>query len=112
MKKLSYPMMAAVAGILIASAAPARADGTDACCAGSCCDDGIAASPKVRAMLNERCASGCVAPAHVAVTTTTRQTDVAASPKVQQMRNEKVLASTAAVSTETAGYSATGWDGI
>ncbi len=112
MKKLTYPLIAAVAGILIASAGQARAGGTDACCADSCCDDGIAASPKVRATLNERCASRCVTPTHVAVKTTTSQTDTAASPRVQRMRSEKAAVPAAVLSTESAGYSSTGPDGI
>src|SRR5436309_1830333 len=102
MKKLSYPVIAAVAGLLIASASQVQAGGS-----WSCCDDGIAASPKVRAMLDERCKSRCAAPAHITVTTTVRQTDIAASPRVQQMRSERSPA-VAVQSTETASYSPTG----
>lgn len=86
MKKLSYPVIAAVAGVLLASAAPARAGGT------SCCDNRVAASPKVQATLDERCNSHCAAPGETAAATTTRQTDFAASPKVQQMRTERAAA--------------------
>ncbi len=77
-------------------------------------DDGIAASPKVRAMLNERRARG-MAPQQVTIHQTAPQTTIAASPKVQQMRAEqKRLAATPRVAPETAGYSyrATGADGI
>ena len=77
----------------------------------SCCDDGIAASPKVRAMLNERCMSQCTAPAVVTTTTITRQTDVAASPRVQQMWSERTTAP-AVQTTETVGYQPSGADGI
>ena len=100
-------MIVAVAGLLIASATQAKAGGTD-----SCCNEGIAASPKVRAMLDERCKSLCTAPAQVTTTQTfIRQTDVAASPKVQQMRAERVVGPVVHT-TETAGYHATGADGI
>jgi hypothetical protein len=63
-------------------------------------------------MLDERCKSRCATPAQATMTTTTRQTDVAASPRVQQMRSERTPATSAAVSTETAGYRPTGSDGI
>jgi hypothetical protein len=110
MKKLSLPMIAAVAGLLIASAGQAKAGGTDACCSGSHCGDGIAASPKVRATLDERCTSCCTT-SQAGKATTTRQTEVAASPKVQQMRAERGASATAQ-SAEVAGYKPTGADGI
>ena len=80
----------------------------------SCCDDGMAASPKVRAMLDERCKSRCMVPAQMTTTQTiTRQTDIAASPKVQQMRATPTpMAAPVVQSTETAGYQPTGADGI
>src|SRR5207249_7985875 len=106
MKKLSYPLIAIAAGLLIAYPSQTKAGGTD-----SCCDDGIAASPKVRAMLDERCKSTCAAPSRVTVTTTTRQTDIAAPPKVQQMRAERT-AGPVVQATETTGYKPTGADGI
>jgi hypothetical protein len=90
---------------LLTAAGQARAGGT-----ASCCNDGITASPKVRAMLDERCMSQCAAPAQPTVSTVTRQTEFAASPKVQQMRSER--ANAAVVTMETAGYRATGDDGI
>src|SRR5438105_9297108 len=104
MKKLSYPLIAAVASLLIASASQVQAGGSS-----SCCDDGIAASPKVRAILDERCKSHCTAPAQMAVTTT-RHTDIAASPRVQQMRHER-MPRPVFLSSETASYRATGSDG-
>jgi len=103
MKNSKRFLIAAAALALFASAGQVRAGGTDACC-----DDKIAASPKVRVMLNEQCNSRCTPPAQTAVTTTTRQTDFAASPKVQQMRAAAPVAQT----KETAGYRTTGSDGI
>jgi hypothetical protein len=94
MKKLSYPMIAAIAGLFIASAGSALAGGSDACCAAGCCHDRTAASPKVNAMLNERCASKCT-PASQTASTITPNTAVAASPKAQQMRNENAQATVA-----------------
>ena len=112
MKKLSYAMIAAVAGLLLASAGQARAGEMDSCCSGSHCDDGIAASPKVRAMLDDRCKSRCASGTSMtSAQTVTRQTDVAASPKVQQMRAERTASATVH-NTETAGYQPTGRDGI
>lgn len=107
MKKLSYPIIAAVAGLLIVSASPARAGGSS-----SCCDDGIAASPKVSAMLNERCKSQCAAPAQAIASTIKSSALVAASPKVQQMRSERPSATVIQAAPETAGYRPTGWDGV
>jgi galactitol-specific phosphotransferase system IIB component len=106
MKNAHRFLIATAALALFTSASQAKAGGTD-----TCCNDGIAASPKVRAMLDERCKARC-APAQVTVNTTTRQTDVAASPKVQQMRSERAAASVAQVATETASYQPTGSDGI
>ena len=107
MKKINYPIIVAVAGLLIASAGQVKAGDSS-----SCCNDGIAASPKVRAMIDERCNSMCAAPSHGTVTaTTTPHTAFAASPKVQQMRNEKAIAAVQSA-PETAGYRATGTDGV
>ncbi len=111
MKKPSYPVITAVAGLIIASLSPAWAGGSAPCCGVSCCYDGIAASPKTQATLGERCRNKCTAPAQVQVTTITPQAAVAASPKVQQMLGERTAASTVQ-STETAGYQPTGSDGI
>jgi len=107
MKNTHRFLIAAAALALFASAGQVRAGGTD-----SCCDDGITASPKVRAMLDERNARCCPAQTQVTTYQTTRQTDVAASPRVQQMRSERTAASLAQENTETAGYRPTGADGI
>ena|SRR5260221_10411110 len=108
MKNTSRFLVAAAALALFASAGQAKAGGTD-----SCCDDGIAASPKVRAMLDERKARCCAAQTQVTTyQTTIRQTDVAASPRVQQMRNDRTPAPVVQVAPETAGYRPTGSDGI
>jgi hypothetical protein len=114
MKKLNYPIIAAVAGLLIASAGQVRAGGTDACCSSTCCHDNIAASPKVRTTINERCESKCTSMTHGSVTTTTitPQTAVAGSPKVQQMQSERASTSAVQVTPETAVYRATGPDGV
>lgn len=112
MNKLSYPIIAAIAGLLIVSASPALAGGNSSCCSGSCCDNGIAASPKVRAMLNEQCRSKCAAPDHATVSRITPQTAFAASPKVQQMNSQKAPATALQAASETAGYQPTGSDGI
>jgi hypothetical protein len=107
MKNTRHFLIAAAALALFASAGQVKAGDT-----ASCCDDGIAASPKVRAMLDERCKSKCAAPAQVTMTTTKQHTTVAASPKVQQMRSERPRATVIQVSPETAGYRPTGADGI
>jgi hypothetical protein len=108
MKNTNRFLVAAAVFALFASAGQAKAGGTD-----SCCDDGIAASPKVRAMLDERKARCCTPQTQVTTYgTTTRQADITASPKVQQMRRESAPASVVAVSTETVGYTPTGSDGI
>jgi hypothetical protein len=91
MKKLTYPMIAAVAGLFIASASSAWAGGTDGCCSATCCNKGTAASPKVHATLNERCVSKC-APASQTASTITPNTAVPASPKTQQIRSENTRA--------------------
>lgn len=74
-------------------------------------DDGIAASPKVRQMLNERKARA-TAPQEVTINRIVPQTTVAASPKVQQMLKERAPATVPEVGPETAGYRPTGSDGI
>ena len=108
MKNTCRFLIATAALVLFASAGQAKAGGTD-----SCCDDRIAASPKVRAMLDEQKARCCTAQTQVTTYgTTTRQADIAASPKVQQMRRERAPASVVVVSTEAAGYRQTGSDGI
>ena len=74
-------------------------------------DDGIAASPKVRQMLNERKARA-TAPQEVTINRIVPQTTVAASPKVQQMLKERAPGTVPEVGPETAGYRPTGSDGI
>jgi hypothetical protein len=106
MKNTHRFLIVGAAVALIASASQAKA-GT-----GPCCDDGIAASPKVRAVLDERCKSNCAVPAQLTVTTITPQAQIAASPKVQQMRNERATVAVVGVAAETASYSPTGADGI
>ena len=79
MKNTPRFLIAVAALALFASAGQAKA-GT-----GSCCNDGIAASPKVRQMLNERnarIAAQAAAPQATAQPAA-RQDNVAASPKVQ-----------------------------
>jgi hypothetical protein len=85
-------------------------------------DDGIAASPKVRQMLNERQAAKAASLAsanHTAPTVasagyrTTGDDGIAASPRVRQMLNEQ-KGSTVVIppSTAIATYRAVGADGI
>jgi pyruvate/2-oxoglutarate dehydrogenase complex dihydrolipoamide acyltransferase (E2) component len=77
--------------------------------------DGIAASPKVRQMLNERAAKASVAPVipSVTVTYSKPRDGVAASPRVRQMLNEQSVVISQMPSTEVAavGYPR-GADGI
>ena len=78
--------------------------------------DGIAASPKVRQMLNERAAKARVAPATPAVTVTYGNPGdgVTASPRVRQMLNEQKVVISQTPSTEVAvvGYGSRGAEGI
>jgi len=88
-------------------------------------EDGIAASPRVRQMLNERKASAAVAALasknHATTTVAsagfrvTQNDGIAASPKTRQLLNEQARRSTAIPSSTavaSAGYKATGADGI
>jgi outer membrane murein-binding lipoprotein Lpp len=83
-------------------------------------DDGIAASPKVRQMLNERKAARAQPAAAkyvVAFTVSTKVDDgIAASPRLrQQLAERKAMAqarSTSGSTVASAGYKATGSDGI
>ena len=87
-------------------------------------DDGIAASPKVRQMLNERKAARAASLASAKSTSPTvastayRATGddgIAASPKVRQMLNQQrrnTLATPDSSALASAGYRATGDDGI
>jgi hypothetical protein len=83
-------------------------------------DDGISASPKLRAMLNERAMSTAISPAAPTTLASAgyrgRVSDaVAASPKLREMLNEQE-ASWAVAQPSTAfasvGYRGTGDDGI
>ncbi len=114
MKNINRFLVAAAALALFASTSQARADGSSACCStASCCNDGIAASPKVRAMLDERCRNKC-APADQATvrSTVTTQTAIAASPKVQAMLDAQRTAPTQPTGPAYAGYRPVGDDGI
>ena len=109
MKNTNRFLIVAAAAILLASAGQSRAQYQ------AVGDDGIAASPKVRQMLEERKdrSACCVTPAEVTTYQATPQDNVVASPKVQQMRREEsVRATTYSPAMQTAGYKATGADGI
>ena len=82
-------------------------------------DDGIAASPKVRQMLNERTpatANPQAAPIVVAAGVRAAAHDgIAASPKVRQMleeQNRNAAVPTLSTAIASTGYRATGGDGI
>lgn len=109
MKNTHRFLISAVAAVLLASAGQIRAQSQ------AVGDDGIAASPKVRQMLNERKARTTATVATPQATThqAIPQDNVAASPKVQQMRKERsALAATPSPAPQTASYRATGSDGI
>ena len=106
MKNTSRFLVAAAALALFASAGQTKAQSQLSA------DDAIAASPKVRQMLQEQKARVMVAP-QVMVQQTAAQDNVAASPKVQQMRKEQVArAYSQPAPVETAGYKPTDSDGI
>jgi hypothetical protein len=110
MKTPNRFLIAAAALAFFAAAGQARAGGSHSCCNDSCCHDGVTASPKVRAMLDERCKSRCTPPTEISAITT-HQTDVVASPKIQQMLHNRIY-SPALVVTETSSYRPTGSDGV
>jgi|ERR1044071_8456492 hypothetical protein len=112
MKTRNCFVIAAGALALVVAAPQVKAGGNDGCCTSGCSHMGVTASPRVQEMIEDRCKSQCVAPTQVTTFTITRQTEVAASPRVQQMRTERAAAQTGALTTETAGYRATGSDGI
>jgi hypothetical protein len=105
MKNSNRLLIAAAALALFASAGQIKAQSQ------AVGDDGIAASPKVRQVLNERKARAA-APQQVTINQIAPETTVAASPKVQQMLNERTRAAVPQVGPETASYRATGSDGI
>ena len=79
-------------------------------------NDGIAASPKVRQMLNERAAAwaSVSVPAATVTYRTPALEGVTASPKVRQMLAERKggVSGASAVEVATAAYRPTGTDGI
>lgn len=80
-------------------------------------DDGIAASPKVRQMLNERAAAARASISVPAATLTYRTQGlegVTASPKVRQMLAERkvVVSGAGTFEVATVGYRPTGSDGV
>jgi hypothetical protein len=80
-------------------------------------DDGIAASPKVRQMLNERAAAvgaSVAAPAATVVYRNPGLEGVTASPRAQQMLAERkvVVSGVPAAEVATASYRPNGADGI
>src|SRR5262249_10762838 len=75
-------------------------------------EDGTAASPKVRQMLNERKAVSSTSSATGSSVQTVSEDRIIASPRARQMLNEtRVVASTPSMSTTLAGYQAVGKDG-
>ena len=106
MKNSARFLIAAAALTLLVSGSQAWAGPS------SCCKDSIAASPKVRAMLDERNANCCATQQKVVTTTITSQATLAGSPKVQQMRRERPMTTAGLEGSEVAGYKATGSDGI
>jgi hypothetical protein len=105
MKNPSRLLIAAAALALFASAGQVKAQSQ------AVGDDGIAASPKVRQMLNERKARNA-APLQVTINLITSQATIAGSPKDQQMRNERMPALVPQTGGGTVGYMPTGPDGI
>src|SRR5262249_36822487 len=100
MKNSHRLLIAAAALTVIDAASQARAGGAS-CCSASCCNGNSAASPKVRASLNERCVSTCSSTSQGGVSTTGYQAGIAASPKIQQMQNESTPAAMTGGSTVT-----------
>src|SRR5437867_3773852 len=102
MKNTKSLLIAAAAIALFASAGQSRAQAVG--------DDGIAASPKLRQMLNEKKTACCMPRAQVTTATTAPAPAVTASPRVQQMLRDGAPAPAHAphVATETAGFKATG----
>ena len=76
-------------------------------------EDGIAASPKLRQMLNERKSGSTTTSQSVASVSTPSEDRIALSPRARQMLNEsRVVASTSSTATASAGYQLKGEDGI
>jgi hypothetical protein len=114
MKNMNRFLIATAALSLLAFAGQARAGGSPGCCSTtSCCNDGIAASPKVRAMLDERCRNKCAPPEQAtARSTVTTRTTIVASPKVSTMLNAQRTVPDNTTESGYAGYRAVGNDGI
>jgi hypothetical protein len=79
-------------------------------------DDGIAASPKVRQMLEER-ATAALPTVSVAIPTVSYKTElegVTASPKAREMLGERrvVVSGTPSLEVTTSSYRPTGADGV
>ena len=77
--------------------------------------DGIAASPKVQQMLNERAARSIVsAPVSTVTLRTSGREGITASPKVLQILSERKVVTSGASATDVvaAGYNPTGADGV
>src|SRR5947209_6634946 len=118
MKKLNRFGIVAGAALLFASASGSYAQSQ------LTGDNGTAASPKVRQMLEERKATRSAALNPMSASEVTSSTEpccttsdgrqIAASPKVQQMLAEHrvVKSATTGSSSEVAGYKATAEDGI
>jgi len=68
-------------------------------------EDGIAASPKLRQMLNERKSGSTTTSQSVASVSSTSEDGIVLSPRARQMLNEsRVVASTSSTATASAGY--------
>jgi len=112
MKNANRFFIAAAALGLLASTSQLRAGGNSACCSGSCCDNATAASPRVRAVLDERCKSRCAPSAQVTSSTIVLQTEIAASPKAQQMRNEWAQTPAGSAMLDMGDFNASVSDGV
>jgi hypothetical protein len=75
-------------------------------------DDGIAASPKVREMLDQRKAAANTPAAPTVVVTQTTHKSITASPRATELLERNTVVSTPAVVSTSGGYQPTGSDGI
>jgi hypothetical protein len=110
MKNTNHLVILAAVTLLLASTTPSKAQYQ------AVGDDGIAASPKVRQMLNERKAAP-ITPGDAAQVVNSKPASeykIVASPKVRQMLNEQAAfkAASTVTSTPVVGYQAVGDDGI
>ena len=75
--------------------------------------DGIAASPKVQQMLNERAARSIVsAPVSTVTLQTSGREGITGSPKVLQILAERKVSGASETDVVSAGYNPTGADGV